>query len=228
MLCLQVLPQLLAEVVGAEFHDHSPAGPQPSVNRTSPLVPPPRLPPSLQPLPPRRSLPPFLGRPRRHHFRLLVPLNYQHSGSSLPAVSQSEPGWRAAGHAAPFAHPPPASRRRTKSLCRFSRNLQDHRSVLFPKATFLQSWLPSPFRGPRTQKPPLTLDLQPRKSGWDMQQDRGASSESTCSTVRTLGIGAVFTWDSLSILLVGSGNTTRVAKKVAPGGPAGEDPGTWC
>lgn len=58
-----------------------------------------------------------------------------------------------------------------------------------------------------------------------MQQDRGASSESTCSTVRTLGIGAVFTWDSLSILLVGSGNTTRVAKKVAPGGPAGEDPG---
>jgi len=39
MLCLQVLPQLLAEVVGAEFEDHSQAGPQPSVHRTSPLVP---------------------------------------------------------------------------------------------------------------------------------------------------------------------------------------------
>lgn len=61
-----------------------------------------------------------------------------------------------------------------------------------------------------------------------MQQDRGAFSVSTCSTARTLGIGAAFTWDSLSILLVGSGNTTRVAKKVALGGQAGEDLGTWC
>lgn len=58
-----------------------------------------------------------------------------------------------------------------------------------------------------------------------MQQDPGASSVSTCFTARTLGIGAAFTWDSLSILLVGSGNTTPVAKKVAPGGPAGEDHG---
>lgn len=58
-----------------------------------------------------------------------------------------------------------------------------------------------------------------------MQQDPGASSVFTCSTARTLGIGAAFTWDSLSILLVGSCNTTPVAKKVAPGGPAGEDLG---
>lgn len=58
-----------------------------------------------------------------------------------------------------------------------------------------------------------------------MQQDPGVSSVFTYSTARTLGIGAAFTWDSLSILLVGSGNTTPVAKKVAPGGPAGEDPG---
>lgn len=121
------------------------------MNRTSPLVPPPRLPPSLQPLPPRRPLPPFLGRPRRQHFRLPARLNSQHLGSSLPAVSQSEPGWRAAGRAAPFAHPPPASRRRTKSLCRFSRNLQDHPPVLFPKATFCSPGYPalSEVRGPK-------------------------------------------------------------------------------
>lgn len=58
-----------------------------------------------------------------------------------------------------------------------------------------------------------------------MRQDQGASSVSTCSTARTLGIEVAFTWDSLSILLVGSGNIMRVAKKVAPGGPAGEDLG---
>jgi hypothetical protein len=48
---------------------------------------------------------------------------------------------------------------------------------------------------------------------------------STCSTARTLGIGAASTWGSRSILLVESGNTTAVAKKAGPGGPAEEDPG---
>lgn len=151
MLCLQVLPQLLAEVIGAEFHNHSPAGLQPSVQRTSPRVPPPRFPPSLQPLPPRRSLPPFLGRLRRQHFRLLAPLNSQHLGGFLPTVSQSEPDWRAASPAVPLAHPPPASRRRSKSLCRLSRSLQDHSPVLFPKPRFCSPGYPalSEVRGPR-------------------------------------------------------------------------------
>lgn len=188
--------------------------------------PPPRLPPSLQPLPPRRSLPPFLGRPRKQHFRLPAQRNSPPWGGSAPAVSQSEPGWEAAGGGAAFAHPPPASRRRTKPRCRVSGALHAHPRGIFPKQNVLQSWLPSPSRGPRSQKqPPPTSDPPSRKSRWDLQRGRGASSGSTCSTARTLGIGAAFTWDSLSILPVGSGSTTPVAKKVAPGGPAGEDPG---
>lgn len=121
------------------------------MQRTSPRVPPPRFPPSLQPLPPRRSLPPFLGRLRRQHFRLLAPLNSQHLGGFLPTVSQSEPDWRAASPAVPLAHPPPASRRRSKSLCRLSRSLQDHSPVLFPKPRFCSPGYPalSEVRGPR-------------------------------------------------------------------------------
>lgn len=217
MLCLQVLPQLFAEVISTEFHNHSPAGPQPSVQRASPRIPPPRFPPSLQPLPPYRSLPPFLGRPRRQHFRLLAPLNSQQlanpsrAGEQLVVRSRLHtlllPAGGAASRSAGFP-----------GICR----------TILPCFFLNQGFAvlaTQPFPRCQVTVTPPTLDLQPRKCGWTMQQDPGASSVSTCSTARTLGIGAAFTLDSLSIPLVGSGNTTRVARKVEHGGPAGEDPG---
>lgn len=79
----------------------------------------------------------------------------QRLGGSAPAVSQSEPGWRAAGAEAALAHPPSASRRRTKRSCRVSSALDDHPRVLFPKQTFCSPGYPalSEVRGPRNHPP---------------------------------------------------------------------------
>lgn len=149
MLCLQVPPQLLAEVFRTEFHGHSPGG------GTGRRAQSPAFRPHRSHFLPRRSLPPFLRRSGRQHFRLLAQVKSQRLGGSAPAVSQSEPGWRAAGAEAALAHPPPASRRRTKRRCRVSSALDGHPRVLFPKQTFCSPGYPalSEVRGPRNHPP---------------------------------------------------------------------------
>lgn len=152
MLCFQLLPQLLAEVVGAEFHDHSPAGPQSGVHRTSPPVPPLRFPTSLQPLPPRRPLPPFLGRPQRQHFRLRTP------ELANPSRAGGQPIVRPRLHT--FLQPAGGAPSCPASFPGICRTI--HPPVLFPKPTFAvlatqpfpRSEVPetAPSSGPSTQK----------------------------------------------------------------------------
>lgn len=104
----------------------------------------PRLPPSLKPLPPT----PLTSALPAAAWKAALP-------SPGTGVSQSEPGWRAAGAETALAHPPSASRRRTKRRCRVSSALDDHLRVLFPEQTFCSPGYPalSEVRGPRNHPP---------------------------------------------------------------------------